>query len=308
MRKEYESWLKAQGYKTSTITQLVRHKAEFTTWLGAQDIGQEKASYKEILQYIKHLNFSNTNNQVRRKTGNLRTYYRYLIAIGKITHNPAIGIHPKGKPKMILGNFIKRDTLEKVYQSYPNKTPGKQRNKVMLGILIYQGITTAELQRLTPKDLDLQKGNIYITGFGKTNGRTLRLEAFQILELQHYLDVIRLQMLKNIKGEYYKITSGRKPNKINVETLKNQLFFSESGSENIRPVLLHLFRELKKQDSQIRNATGIRQSTIAHWLKSKDLREVQYLAGHRYVSTTERYQEKDLEALQNALQKYYPLT
>ena len=37
------------------------------------------------------------------------------------------------------------------------------------------------------------------------------------------------------------------------------------------------------------------------------LREVQYMAGHKYVSYTERYQSNDLENLQKKLEKYHPL-
>ncbi|CAM4113381.1 hypothetical protein SAMN06265348_103289 [Pedobacter westerhofensis] len=51
----------------------------------------------------------------------------------------------------------------------------------------------------------------------------------------------------------------------------------------------------------------VRQSVITEWLKEKDLRTVQYMAGHRYVSSTERYKTNDLEDLKDALQKFHPL-
>jgi len=51
----------------------------------------------------------------------------------------------------------------------------------------------------------------------------------------------------------------------------------------------------------------VRQSVIAEWLKTKDLRMAQYMAGHKYVSTTERYQVNNLEDLEEALNKYHPL-
>jgi integrase/recombinase XerD len=39
----------------------------------------------------------------------------------------------------------------------------------------------------------------------------------------------------------------------------------------------------------------------------KMYRKVQYKAGHRYVSTTERYQAGNLEDLQEALNIHHPL-
>ena len=38
-----------------------------------------------------------------------------------------------------------------------------------------------------------------------------------------------------------------------------------------------------------------------------NLREVQYFAGHRYPSSTERYKSSNLEALQQGILKYHPL-
>jgi len=56
------------------------------------------------------------------------------------------------------------------------------------------------------------------------------------------------------------------------------------------------------------SAKTIRQSVIANLLKTgKDLRMVQAFAGHKKVSSTERYCQTGLEALKLALQKYHPL-
>ena len=57
---------------------------------------------------------------------------------------------------------------------------------------------------------------------------------------------------------------------------------------------------------KVKHAMQIRQSVIAEWLKTKDLRMVQYMVGHKYVSTTERYQVNNLEDLEEALNKYHP--
>ncbi len=67
-----------------------------------------------------------------------------------------------------------------------------------------------------------------------------------------------------------------------------------------------LRRALKKQYPDIKNAKQIRFSVITNWLKTKDLRIVQYMAGHKWISSTERYQTTYLENLQNELKKYHP--
>ncbi len=43
------------------------------------------------------------------------------------------------------------------------------------------------------------------------------------------------------------------------------------------------------------------------WLKNTNLRQVQYMAGPKYLSRTERYQLNNLDKLQELLDKYHPL-
>ncbi|TRX50917.1 integrase [Fulvivirga sp. M361] len=51
----------------------------------------------------------------------------------------------------------------------------------------------------------------------------------------------------------------------------------------------------------------IRASVITHWLKQYNLREVQYMAGHRKVMSTESYQRNDTEGLQLDVDQFHPL-
>ena len=155
----------------------------------------------------------------------------------------------------------------------------------MLGLLIYQGITREELETLRPEHIKLRTGKIQIPQTGKRSGRMLDLKPNQILEIQEYVTQVRPQM----------------------QTASERLFTGRKDGESLKNTLLHLNHALRKINPKLRNAVQIRQSTITEWLKEKDLRTVQYWAGHRYVSSTERYSTQDLEALKEALSKYHPL-
>jgi len=80
-----------------------------------------------------------------------------------------------------------------------------------------------------------------------------------------------------------------------------------NGSEHIKNSLLHLFLLIRKTYPDVMSAQQIRQSVIVHWLKDHNLREVQYMAGHRWVSSTERYQLGNLDNLQSKIEKFHPL-
>jgi integrase/recombinase XerD len=189
-----------------------------------------------------------------------------------------------------------------LYQNYQTLEDRTKRNKVILGILTYQGITSGELQQLEVKHVKLKEGRIYIPAYGKSNNRLLDLQAAQLLELQEYILLVRPRMLENIKA----CRPGRKPDEIN-PLIYERLFFSENGSACIKNSLINLFRAIKKTHPEITNAKIIRSSVLVEWLKTQDIRIVQHKAGHRYVSSTERYTVYNLEELKDALKKYHPL-
>jgi site-specific recombinase XerD len=65
---------------------------------------------------------------------------------------------------------------------------------------------------------------------------------------------------------------------------------------------------LKKINHKSINLKQIRNSVVVNWLRQHNLRKVQYLAGHRYISSTERYQQDDLESLHKTINIYHPFS
>ena len=134
-------------------------------------------------------------------------------------------------------------------------------------------------------------------------GRILDLKACQILELREYVLSIRPRMLKNVDAQ----RPGRKVYKVDTK-LDKRLFFSESGSHGLKDSLYHLFRGIQKQNKKVTSGKVIRASVLAEWLKGEDVRMVQYKAGHRYVSSTEKYDRGNLHGLRESIARYHPLT
>jgi len=168
---------------------------------------------------------------------------------------------------------------------------------------VFQALTREEIEKLEITHIKLQSAKIEIQGAKRSNSRTLKLESLQILDLQQYISITRPAILK---GEgIYKI--GRKPDSINKEKVQSQLFISMHGSDDLKNSFLHLINGLRRTNPKLINAQQIRQSVITIWLKTKDLRTTQYMAGHRYVSSTERYQINQLDDLQEALNRFHPL-
>ena len=85
------------------------------------------------------------------------------------------------------------------------------------------------------------------------------------------------------------------------------LFTSKGAGNHLQNAIQKLLQKLKKKHKEIESLKQIRASVITHWVKNYNLREAQYFAGHRYVSSTEAYLINGLDDLQEEIEKYHPI-
>ncbi len=284
----FKDWLQARGYRPRTVNAYEKKSRIFLDWLGKEKLSLHQVEYPHLLELIRyHRNKGHSRKWVNRLLRIVQLYYKYR----KQKENPAIGLYIKGEVRRIPHDLIEWDALIELHQSYQAETLKTKRNKAILGLLIYQAIRIHELEKLRIYHLKLAEGKIEIPGGRRSNHRTMPLEASQILELQEYVETIRPELL----------------NAFNIET--NRLFIGPAGDKTLGNSINQLMYKLRKIDPKYSKITStkIRESVIVHWLKTKDIRTVQYLAGHKYVSSTERYRELDLEHLKEQIGQYHPL-
>ena len=82
---------------------------------------------------------------------------------------------------------------------------------------------------------------------------------------------------------------------------------SKKSTGNSLNIWKRLKDEIKEEHPKFIRLRQIRTSVITHWLKQYNLREVQYMAGHRYVSTTERYFLNQTDDLLKDIDQFHPL-
>ena len=159
---------------------------------------------------------------------------------------------------------------------------------MILSLIIYQGLRVEEVAALNLQDLQLREGKITIHSQRRTAARIMRLESNQVYELMDYIHEIRKEFLE-------------------VHGKTDKLFLQWSKADNFYCVTQMMLVHLRKINSRIKNFDQIRASVITAWLKQYDLRKVQYLAGHKYVSSTEEYKANNIDELQDDITKYHPL-
>lgn len=301
----FKTYLEEEGFKSPSVYQHQRYVGYFLAWIAEKSFALEQLTYTELLDFTDTLQQEGKSiSLVNRVILAVRYYFNWLQHEGQISHNPAAGINLKGRIRTLPHDLLSGEELEELYNSYEVKDSRTQRNKVILSLLICQGISNEDLHKLEACHVKLKEGKIHVPAAGQRNRRELKLEAHQIMELYEYMNVTRPKILAermNLER------SGRKPKEYKEAGTISQLFISMNGCENIKNSLLHLNYALKKINPKYKNAQQIRQSVITEWLKEKDLRTVQYMAGHRYVSSTERYQSNNLEDLKEALNQHHPL-
>ena len=79
----------------------------------------------------------------------------------------------------------------------------------------------------------------------------------------------------------------------------------EKANESLQ-IWKGLTKEIKTQHKAFQNFKQVRASVITHWLKQYNLREVQYRAGHKYVSSTEKYLANQVEDLRADIDRFHP--
>ena len=289
-KKNFAEWLKNRKYKTASIKIISNYAAHYLNWLEIENIEAKQAQYQDIIAYLSfQREKEESESLVSQRVTAVRHYYQYLQYNNNQQHNPAGTLFIKQTRKQLVHDVLAKEQLLDIYQSYPNETSREKRNKIILGILVHQGVRKEEIQKLKVHHLQLREGKLIVPPNNSNNGRTIKLASDQVLDLQEYLLVIRPHILKETHQE------------------TDQLFISLNGSLQLKSTLYHLVKELRKEYEELKGCQQIRMSVITHWLKEKDIREVQYLAGFRYLDSLDYYQKYHTEDLEAELKKYHPL-
>lgn len=250
--------------------------------------------YKTFLKYIENLRKRNLKPRtLKGYVSNLKIYFNYLTEENYRIENIIQNINIKGVKQEVIHNILTSDELEDLYYSYRTEIGNplaRKRNKILLGLLVYQGLTTQNLQQLQVENIQLYKGKMDVLGTKKSNGRLLELKPWQLMEFMEYINEVRPKILEQTNKE------------------TEQLFLPLGSSLKLQNSLSKITKELKQINHKFINTKQLRTSVIVDWLAQYNLRKVQYLAGHRYISSTERYQQDDLESLHKTINIFHPFS
>ena len=302
---KFKEWLLLKRYSPATAATTIRATEYFRQWAAGENIFElEEISYPDAMMFMQ---WSSKHGASQKTIGNylthVRKFYQFLISEGAVKENPVAHIKVQGIKRKVYHDILNTDELQQLYQQYPTTIeyePGKiippqqknilsrRRNKVILSLLIYQGLRVEEVAAINLQDLQLREGKITVHAQRRTAARIMKLESHQVYELMDYIHETRKEFLE-VKGA------------------TSKLFLQWKTKDNFHNITHLMLTHLRTINSRVKNFDQLRASVITAWLKQYDLRKVQYLAGHKYVSSTEEYKANNIDELQDDVTKYHPL-
>jgi site-specific recombinase XerD len=284
----------------STATRYERDLQSFFLQLN----NPQEAKYKQIMDVIGVLRKKYSNPKtVNRILAAIKKYYDYLLHIGTRKDHPckSIFLRDTRRRNLQLQDLFSTQELEYLIESKPksrtnklseaksrkagNRKTNQVRNKLLLSLLIYQGMARTEISKIEMDDINLEEGTIKARGDERTSKRTLPLMAKQVHLIYEYLNKERAK----VKSE--KLFIGMRGDAMSSDCLCRIILRYQ-----------YLFTE------KTLNCQTIRMSVTRNLLKEgKDIRVVQVYMGHKSPGTTEKYKQSHTEELKAEIQKHHPI-
>jgi len=267
---EFTEWLQQKAYSPASIKQYTYSVQRFLEWLGTKNVLPQHVTYARLTAYLQYLKEQGHGTRYRTaRLNGMRHYFAHLMETGQVADNPAEGLHIRGTVRHLPHQHHTKEKLKGFFTNCPDReSPVGQ----FIGLMAFQGLRPREIARLTKQDFDLEGATVFIKGDKRTASRTLPLETVQLVALQAYLPKVNGPLIPQ--------------ERFHAERLKAESYLKRSGVAKLQHV---------------------RASVICGWVERYNLREAQYRAGHKYVSSTERYLRSQPETLQKAVAQFHPL-
>jgi integrase/recombinase XerD len=291
------SYLKEQGHLESSIASYSYMVEKFKEWMRSEGLDSEYATYNDLIGYVQHLRSRKLSQRtISHYMIGLDHYYKSLIKAKLTDQNPVRQLEIKTNQTKRLYPILTKEQLEGLYTNFKSSTKKTRptaeqsaiRNKIATGLMVFQGLDVTALSRITTKDVDVLSGTVRIKAARTHNERKLTLHGSQIIGLDRY----QSQTRKALQEAFDKQDSD---------------LLLITGYHHYRDAHKRLISSLKRQERALLSARQIRASVITHWLKSYNLREVQYMVGHRQIHSTESYKQNDTEGLKIDIDRFHPM-
>jgi len=278
MKQDIDAFLEylseEKGYSQNTLTAYRNDLNQLMAYIEAEkETGIIKSSNELLKSYLLNLRERKYSLATSaRKVASAKSFFKFMVNSGKLKENPTQNlISPqvsKHLPKFLSPSEYQHLLAEPVKLS----TPEAKRDVVMLELLYATGLRISELVSLNVKDIDLKQNCINsVPGNSK---RKAPFDHHMRQLLRNFIENDRLDLLYDEK--------------------EKALFLNRRGKRLTRQGFWQIIKNYASKADLSTKVTPhiLRHSFAMHKLQTgADLRSLQQLLGHAYISSTKVYEQ-----------------
>lgn len=229
----------------------------------------------------------NSASSICRRLSAVRSMYRYALARGLVSHDPAHIVRGPKKSRY-LPQFVREDDMDRLLDSAEWGSDYISTRARTILILLYEtGMRASELTSLDDGSVDFTQGEIRVTGKGNKQ-RSIPFGDELRTQLQQYITQRNQEWPQRADSALILNDRGRR---ITYEQLRKEVMMRLSAIGNLAKRSPHVLRH---------------SFATAMLNNGADLESVQKLLGHSELSTTEIYTHTTFEQLKKVYSKAHP--
>lgn len=278
-----------EGLSHNTIEAYMHNINRYIAYIIAKGIQSPAQITKEhIIDFIDQLQtLELSQNSISRNFAAIKSYHTFLYRENLTESNPAEMVQVS-VPRRRLPEVLTIEETIRLVESPDISTALGMRDRAMLEFAYATGVRVSELVSMTRQDIYFDENIVRITGKGSKE---------RIVPIGQIAKDLVLQYVTSIRPHLVKGSS------------RNVLFLNAHGGPMTRMgfwKILHKYVIL----------TGITKHTSPHTLRHSfathlleggaDIRVIQELLGHSYISTTEIYTHIDREYIKEVHRTFHP--
>lgn len=280
-----------RNYSKYTIECYAHDISDFYMFMSEQAIGKlnDVEYYDARLYLTKLFNQKLARTSVARKISSLRSFYKFLMREKLVTKNPFAQVSiPKTEKR--LPDFFYEEEISALFEACDTDTLIGQRNRVILEILYATGIRVSECCNLRMGDIDMFMSTLLVHGKGQKD-RYVPFGSFAHDALERYIHHGRSEIMNSHNKNHDFLLVNFRGGPLTTRGLRevlNCIIEKSSLNGKIHPHML-------------------RHSFATHLLNNgADMRTVQELLGHAFLSSTQIYTHVSNEYLKKTYMAHHP--
>jgi integrase/recombinase XerD len=260
-----------KGYSQNTVAAYRNDLTQMVAFIAAEQAKDSIRSYDELLKsYLLNLREKRYSAATTaRKVASARSFFKFMVDSGRMRRNPTENLPAPHVSRHSL-RFLSSYEYERLLAEAARlSTPEARRDVMMLELLYATGLRISELVSLNVADIDVEQKRVHIN-----SGRQAPFDRGLSMILGNFLRNDRLDLL--------------------YDETEQALFLNRRGKRLTRQGFWQIVKDYASRAGLGGRVTPrtLRHTFARHKLQDgADLRQLQQLLGHAYISSTRVYRQ-----------------